>query len=79
MCGNISHVDSLLDERDRAMLILHVQREKNLSTPSSIEQTRLNVNDSHPSISSETLIEDEEPNLTATSKSTYKYTCSSTM
>ena len=31
---------------------------QNLSAPSSIKQTRLNGNDSHPKISSESLIED---------------------
>ena len=39
---------------------------QNLTAPSSIEQKQPNVNDSHPSISSEPLVEDEEPNPTAT-------------
>ena len=47
---------------------------KNLSAPSLIELTRCNENDLHPIVSSEPLIEDEEPNPMATPKSTYKYT-----
>ena len=39
---------------------------QNLSAPSSIKRTRLNGNYLHPSISYELLIEDEEPNPTAT-------------
>ena len=52
---------------------------QNMSAPSSIEQMRLNDKDSHPSVSSEPLIEDEEPNLTVTPNLAYKYICSSTM
>ena len=52
---------------------------QNLSAPSSIEQTKLNGNDLHPSISFEPLIEDDEPNPTVTPNLAYKYTCSSMM
>ena len=37
-----------------------------------IEWTRLNANDSHPSVSFEPLIEDKEQNPMVTPKSTYK-------
>ena len=49
---------------------------KNLSASSSIERTQLNSNDLHPSVSSEPLIEDEEPNPMATPKFAYLYACS---
>ena len=52
---------------------------QNMSVASSIKQTRLNDNNSHPRVSSKPLIEDEEPNPTATAHLAYKYTCSSTM
>ena len=42
---------------------------KNISGSSSIDRTRLNHNDSHLSVSSEPLIEDEMANLMVTSKS----------
>ena len=51
----------------------------NLSASSPIEQTRLSDNDSHPSISSELLIEDEESNPMAKPNFAYKLTCSLTM
>ena len=60
-------------------LILHVRRGQNLSAPSSIEQTRLNGNDLHPSVSYELLIEDEKPNPMAMPNFAYIYACSSTM
>ena len=52
---------------------------QNLSPPSSIKWMRLHGNDSHPKISFDFFIEDEEPNPTATSNLAYIYTCSSTM
>ena len=45
---------------------------QNLSAPSSIGQTRLNSNDSHPSVSFELLIVDEEPNPIVTPNLAYK-------
>ena len=51
---------------------------QNLSDSSLIEQTRLNHNNLHPSISSEPLIEDEMPNPTVTPKFSYFYECSLT-
>ena len=51
---------------------------QNLRCSFSIEQIRLNYNDSHPSISSEPLIEYETPIPTITPKFVYLYTCSST-
>ena len=51
---------------------------KNLSSSFSIERTQHNGKHLHPSISSEPLIEDEEPNPTSTPKYVYKYTCSLT-
>ena len=40
---------------------------------SLIKQTQLNVNNSHPGVSSKLLIEDEEPNPTSTPNLAYKY------
>ena len=51
---------------------------QNLSAPSPIEQTGINDNDSHPSVSFEPLIEYEEPNPTTTPKFAYLYACSLT-
>ena len=51
---------------------------KNLSTSSSIEWTRLNGNDLHPNISSESLIEDEEAHRMFMPNFAYIYACSST-
>ena len=51
---------------------------QNLRAPFFIEQMRLNGNHSNPSISSEPLIEDKEPNLTAIPKFSYLYIYSST-
>ena len=45
-----------------------------MSAPSLMKRTRLNGNNKHPSVSSEPLIEDEEPNLKATPNLAYKYT-----
>ena len=52
---------------------------QNLCAPSSIERKQLNGNDSHPSVSSKPLIEDDEPNPTAMPNLAYKYTCSVTI
>ena len=52
---------------------------KNLIAPSWIEWIGLNGDDSHPSVSSEPLIEDEEANQTIRPNFTYIYACSSTM
>ena len=49
---------------------------ENLSAPSLIEQMKVNGNDSHSSVSSKPLIDDEEPNPTTTPNLAYKYTCS---
>ena len=72
MCGDISSFDSRSDRRDHATW-------KNLSVSSLIELTRLNGNDSHPSVSCEPLIEDEESKSTAMPNLAYKYACSSMM
>ena len=52
---------------------------QNLSALSSIEWTQLNNNDSHQSISSKPLIEDEQAHQTVTPNFAYIYACSSTM
>ena len=53
---------------------------KNSSASSSIERTQLSGHDSHPNISSEPLIEDEESNIMVTPNFSYNgHTCSSTM
>ena len=52
---------------------------KNLNASSSIKLTRLNGHDSHPSVSFEPLIEDEESNQIVTYNLADKYTCSSKM
>ena len=52
---------------------------QNLSALAFIEWALLNGNDLHPSISSKSLIENDEPNPIVTPKFFYKLTCSSTM
>ena len=49
---------------------------QNLGASSLIKWTRTNGNDSHPSISSEPLSEEEESNPMATPNFAYKLTCS---
>ena len=50
---------------------------QNLGASSSIERMQLNSNDSHPSVSFELLIEDEDLNPMAMPNFVYKLRCSS--
>ena len=75
MCGYLLGIDSRSDECDYAALLLHVQAWKNVSALFSIKRMRLNSNDSHQSMSSESVIDD----ATATPNLAYIYTCSLTM
>ena len=52
---------------------------QNMSASSLIERKRLNGDDSHLSISSESLIEDKEANRMVNPNFSYTYACSSTM
>ena len=56
---------------------LHEMMQLHMGAPSLIERKKLNGSDLHPNISSEPLIEDEEPNPTVMPNLPYKYTCSS--
>ena len=77
------HVDaSGVSNQDRTVRVSHISSScatwQNLSGSSLIEQTRINHNNSHPSVSSEMLVEDETVNPTFTPKFTYLYECSLT-
>ena len=50
------------------ILLLHMLHDKNINSPSSIRRTGLNSDESHPSVSSKTLIKDEEANQMVTPK-----------
>ena len=52
---------------------------RNLGASSSIKWTQINGNDSHPRVSPEPLIEDEQTNPIATPNFAYKLTCYSMM
>ena len=73
------HLKSLIKIKQQTLCDAYSSRATwpNLSALSSIKRTQLNGNDLHPSVSSELLFEDEEPNTTTAPKFFYLYARSS--